>query len=137
MSNIIRLGPNQIHHGRQILHSIVSPISLFSEQKTHFHEQFEQNDPQTSKFNLSNPTNTLLLGMSSFSDKINILILDATRDSILSEKDLMNIFSKSNMSYLTDFQLIFNFYTHWKLNKISVFLIFSEGIEVEHWLKMC
>ena len=31
---------------------------------------------------------------------------------------------------------MFHFYTPWKLQKTFGFLIFSRGIEVEHWLKM-
>ena len=37
---------------------------------------------------------------------------------------------------LTHFQPMFHFYTIWKHQKTSGFLIFSGGIEVEHWLKM-
>ena len=43
-------------------------------------------DPQMSKFNLPNLTNTVFFEKSSFSNKINILILDAAVDYILSTK---------------------------------------------------
>ena len=36
---------------------------------------------------------------------------------------------------LTHFQPIFHSYTSWNYQKISSFL-FSEGVEVEHWLKI-
>ena len=39
-------------------------------------------------------------------------------------------------NYLTHFQPMFHFYTPWKHHKIGGFLMFSGGIEVEHWLKM-
>ena len=34
------------------------------------------------------------------------------------------------------FQPMFHFYTPWKYQKTAGFLMFSGGIEVEHWLKM-
>ena len=37
---------------------------------------------------------------------------------------------------LTHFQPMFHFYTPWKQQKTGGFLMFSGGIEVEHWLKM-
>ena len=37
---------------------------------------------------------------------------------------------------LSHFQPMFHFYTPWKYQKIGSFLMFSGGIEVEHWLKM-
>ena len=37
---------------------------------------------------------------------------------------------------LTHFQPLFHFYTPWKHKKTFAFLMFSGGIEVEHWLKM-
>ena len=44
-------------------------------------------------------------------------------------------FAQSSLIVLTDFQL-FRFCTPWKYLKTGGFLIFSGGIEVEHWLKM-
>ena len=38
--------------------------------------------------------------------------------------------------YLNPFQPIFHFYIPWKHQKTGGFLMFSGGIEVEHWLKM-
>ena len=38
------------------------------------------------------------------------------------------------IAYLTHFQPLFHFYIPWK-QKTSGFLMFSEGIEVEYWLK--
>ena len=40
-----------------------------------------------------------------------------------------------NIFYLTHFKPMFHFYTPWK-QKTGGFLMFSGGIEVEHWLKM-
>ena len=37
---------------------------------------------------------------------------------------------------LTHFQPMFHFYTPWKHQKTSDFLMFSEGIVKEHWLKI-
>ena len=37
---------------------------------------------------------------------------------------------------ISPFSPMFHFYTPWKHQKTSSFLIFSGGIEVEHWLKM-
>ena len=37
---------------------------------------------------------------------------------------------------LTHSQPIFHFYSPWKQQKTGGFLMFSGGIEVEHWLKM-
>ena len=45
-------------------------------------------DPKRSKFNLSNPTNTFFFRKSSFSDKINILMLNAITDYILTTRRL-------------------------------------------------
>ena len=39
-------------------------------------------------------------------------------------------------SNLTHFQPVFHFYAPWKHQKTSGFLMFSGGIEIEHWLKM-
>ena len=38
--------------------------------------------------------------------------------------------------WLTHFHPIFHFYSPWKHEQASSFLMFSGGIEVEHWLKM-
>ena len=40
------------------------------------------------------------------------------------------------MTYLTHFKPTLHFYTLWKHKKIGGFLMFLEGVEVEHWLKM-
>ena len=43
---------------------------------------------------------------------------------------------KLSLFNLTHFQPIFHFYTPWKHQKPSDFLMFSGGIEVEYWLTM-
>ena len=37
---------------------------------------------------------------------------------------------------VTQFKPIIHFYTPWKREKTTSFLLFSDGIEMEHWLKM-
>ena len=32
---------------------------------------------------------------------------------------------------------MFHFFTPWKRQKTFVFLMFLEGIEMEHWVEMC
>ena len=50
---------------------------------------------------------------------------------------IFHIAPEVNDKYLlTYFQPMFYFYTHWKHQKTRGFLMFSEGIEVEHWLKI-
>ena len=63
---------NPICHGRQMLHTLSTPISLTFSQKLLLHEQSEQN--RLSFRNIS------------FRDKINKLIQDATIDYILLTK---------------------------------------------------
>ena len=46
------------------------------------------------------------------------------------------LWSKESIATLTYFQQLFHFYTPWKHQKAYGFLIFSGGIEVEHWLKI-
>ena len=43
---------------------------------------------------------------------------------------------KSSTNTLTHFRLMLYFYTPWKHPKTGRFLMFSGGVEVEHWLKM-
>ena len=47
-----------------------------------------------------------------------------------------DIISVGETRSLTHFQSMFHFYTLWKHHKTEGFLMFSEDIEVEHWLKM-
>ena len=46
-------------------------------------------------------------------------------------KIYVGVFSKLN-----HFQPMFHFYTPWKQQKFSGFLVFLEGMEVKFWLKM-
>ena len=55
-----------------------SSMSFFLNERCTLMRNFDKNDPQVSKLTLTNLTNALLVGNPSFTDKINILLLDAT-----------------------------------------------------------
>ena len=43
---------------------------------------------------------------------------------------------ETSFGLLTHFEPMFHFYTPWLNEKTGGFRMFSEGVEVEHWLKM-
>ena len=110
---MLRLGPNHLQ-GYLFKHIFQDTLNLLCdcgkgvESFTHFLLQgplflnkrytlmsnLNKIDPQISKFNFSNLTNTLLFGNSFFSAKMNIPVLDTTIDYILSAKRFDNLFSK-------------------------------------------
>ena len=66
------------------------------------------------------------------------LVLNRKKNALLPWAKWSNysIKSNSNKTSLPLFNLMFHFYTPWKLKKTSGFLTFSEGIEIEHRAKM-
>ena len=91
---------------------------------------------QVSKFNLSNLTNTLLFRKSSFSDIINILILNATIENILSTKRFEKPFFWIKYVAINPFWTNVPFLYLLKRSENLRFVDLCRGTEVEFWFKM-
>ena len=65
------------------------------------------------------------------------LILNEKLHFLCSAADKETQIKVISMLYVNlNFKPIFRFYTPWKRQKTSVFLIFSGGIEIEYWFEM-
>ena len=72
---------------KSLIHFLLQ-CALFLNKRGTLMSNLNKTDPKRSKFNLSNPTNTFFFRKSSFSNKINILMLNAITDYILSTRRL-------------------------------------------------
>ena len=71
---------------------------------------------------------------------INVIVIKYVTETLILSPWVEMCDIQVSISYfgqiLTHFRPMFHFYTPWKHQKTGGFLMFSGGIEMEHWLKM-
>ena len=94
-----------------------------------------------SKFrNFSKNTKQNFHWISIFLLLINVIVIKYVTETLILSPWVEMCDIQVSISYfdqiLTHFRPMFHFYTPWKHQKTGGFLMFSGGIEMEHWLKM-